>query len=210
MVTTMKVTCRPHPGERCSGNLWILPYPDSVLMKRTPSRGVTRLVDAAFGVWHRVHHLLREGMKFAAVGGIGFVVDLVMFNLLLFAGGRGPLHGDPLVAKTVAVIVATAVTYAGHRLWTFRHRARTGLTREYALFFALNAVGLGIALGCLAFSNYVLNLSGPLADNISANVVGLMLGSLFRFWSYRTWVFPAVEPVVVTREPVTVLASETR
>lgn len=180
-------------------------------MKQTPPRGVTGLVSAAFGVWYQLHQLLREGVKFFAVGSAGFVVDLVVFNLLMYGGGVGPLHGQPLVAKTLAVVVATGVTFAGNRGWTFRHRARTGLTREYTLFFAFNAVGLGIALACLAFSRYVLDLSGPLADNISANVVGLVLGSLFRFWSYRTWVFPAPPPVVVTSpRPVVAVVSDTR
>jgi putative flippase GtrA len=54
---------------------------------------------------------------------------------------------------------------------------------------------LGIALACLATSRYVLGFSGPLADNVAANVVGLLLGTLFRFWSYRKWVFPATPPV---------------
>ena len=31
-----------------------------------------------------------------------------------------------------------------------------------------------------------------LADNISANVVGLGLGTAFRFWSYRKFVVPAI------------------
>ena len=35
----------------------------------------------------------------------------------------------------------------------------------------------------------MLDFTSPLADNISANVVGLFLGMLFRFWSYRTFVF---------------------
>jgi putative flippase GtrA len=88
-------------------------------------------------------------------------------------------------------LVATVFTYAGNRHWTFRHRARTGVAREYPLFFLLNGIGLGIALACLATSRYVLGFSGPLADNVSANVVGLLIGTLFRFWSYRKWVFPA-------------------
>jgi len=50
-------------------------------------------------------------------------------------------------------------------------------------------IGLGIGLGCLWISHYALGLTSPLADNISANVVGLGLGTLFRFWSYRKWVF---------------------
>ena len=57
------------------------------------------------------------------------------------------------------------------------------------LFFILNAIGMAIAAGCLAFSRYVLDLHTQLADNIAANVIGLGLGTLFRFWSYRKWVF---------------------
>ena len=48
---------------------------------------------------------------------------------------------------------------------------------------------MAIALSCLGFSHYVLDLRSPLADNISANLVGLALGMVFRFWSYRTFVF---------------------
>ena len=58
--------------------------------------------------------------------------------------------------------------------------------------FLLNGIAMLIALACLWFSHYLLGLTSALADNISANVVGLALGTLFRFWSYRKWVFPAV------------------
>ncbi len=144
----------------------------------------------ALRFWYRLHQLIRESLKFLTVGSVGFVVDLLIFNTLLYAGGDGPLNHKPLTAKTISVVVATLVTYTGNRMWTFRHRARTGFAREYMLFFLLNGVGLGIALCCLGVSRYVLGLSGPLADNVSANVIGLGLGTLFRFWSYRRWVFP--------------------
>lgn len=147
-------------------------------------------MSAALLVWYRLHQITREGLKFMVVGSAGFVLDLLIFNTLLFAGGHGPLHDEPLIAKTFAVIAATLLTFSGNRLWTFRHRARTGVAREYSLFFLFNGVGLGIALACLGLSRYTLGLSGPLADNISANVVGLALGTMFRFWAYRTFVFP--------------------
>jgi putative flippase GtrA len=144
-------------------------------------------------------------VKFATVGSIGFVVDLLVLNSLLFAGDEGVLHDRPLVAKTVAVVVATGITYSGNRWWTFRHRARTGVAREYTLFFILNAVGLGIALACLGFTTDVLGRTGPLAINI-ANLAGIALGTLFRFWTYRTWVFPAPVEVATIEEPETVPA----
>lgn len=167
-----------------------MPYPCRVL--DPPARALRRVpapVRASFQVWYGLHQLIRESLKFLTVGGVGFVVDLVVFNALLFAGGDGPLNHKPLTAKTISVVVATLVTYTGNRVWTFRHRARTGFAREYGLFFLLNGVGLAIALCCLGISRYVLELSGPVADNVAANVIGLGLGTLFRFWSYRRWVF---------------------
>jgi putative flippase GtrA len=167
-----------------------VPYPCPVLDTLTNSlRRRPAPVMAALRLWRGLHQLIRESLKFATVGSVGFVVDLLVFNALLYAGGAGPLNNKPLTAKTISVVVATLVTYAGNRAWTFRHRARTGFAREYGLFFLLNGVGLGIALCCLGISRYVLELSGPLADNVAANVIGLGLGTLFRFWSYRRWVF---------------------
>lgn len=136
-----------------------------------------------------------ELVKFGLVGLIGYVVDIGVFNVLRYAGGAGPLEAKPLTAKALSVVAATLVTYAGNRHWTWRGRGRVQVHREYALFFALNAVGLAIALSCLFVSHYLLDMRSPLADNLSANVVGLALGTGFRFWSYRTYVFPALGPV---------------
>jgi len=134
----------------------------------------------------------REIAKFGVVGMMAFVIDVGLFNILMYAGGAGPLNDKPLTAKALSVIAATTFAYFGNRFWTFRHRGRTHMGREYILFFALNGVGMLIALTCLWFSHYALGLDSPIADNISANVIGLGLGTLFRFWSYRKWVFPAI------------------
>ena len=149
--------------------------------------------------------LLHELAKFGVVGAVAFVVDVTVFNLLRFHGGAGVLYEKPLTAKVISTVVATIVAYLGNRFWTFRDRERVGYAREYALFFVFNAIGLLIAVTCLWFTHYVLGLTSPLADNISANVIGLGLGTLFRFWAYRRWVFPeAAEDELTTelRQPV--------
>lgn len=139
----------------------------------------------------RFAHLVHELAKFGTVGAAAFMVDITVFNLLRLGVDLGPL-----TSKTLSVVAAATFAYFGNRHWTWKHRDRTGLAREYALFFLLNAVGLAIALGCLAASHYVLGLQGAVADNVSANVVGLALGTTFRFWSYRKWVFlPVGAPV---------------
>jgi putative flippase GtrA len=132
--------------------------------------------------------VVREMVKFGVVAAVAYVVDVGLFNALRFAGPR-LLEDKPLTAKIISTVVATLVAWVGNRYWTFRHRRRASARRELFMFVVMNGIGLGIGLGCLAFSHYVLNLRTPLADNISANVVGLALGTAFRFFAYRTWVF---------------------
>ena len=128
--------------------------------------------------------------KFGVIGLVAYVIDLLVFNLLRFAGGEGPLYDKPLTAKVVSVLAATTFAYFGNRHWTFKDRSRTSFRRQYALFFVFNAVGMMISLSCLWVSHYLLGFESALADNISANVIGLVLGTIFRFWGYHNWVFP--------------------
>jgi putative flippase GtrA len=53
----------------------------------------------------------------------------------------------------------------------------------------MNLVGLVISVSCLAISHDLLGFTSPLADNISGNLIGIGLGTLFRFWAYRRFVF---------------------
>lgn len=137
-----------------------------------------------------------EVAKFGTVGALAFVIDVGLFNILR----AGVLADSPLTAKTISVVMATGFAYLANRNWTYRDRARTGYRRETALFFATNAAALLISWACLATTHYLLGFDSQLADNISGNGVAVALGTMFRFWVYRTWVFP-VEDEVDVREP---------
>ena len=141
--------------------------------------------------WDRLSHLGPEATKFGVVGLTGVAVQFVAFNLLRYAGrgGAGVLLDKPITAQVIAIGLATVVTYLGNRHWTYRHRERGHPARELPIFVLLNAIAIAIGALCLAFSHYVLGLTSPLADNLSGNVIGLGLGTLFRFWSYRRFVF---------------------
>ena len=128
--------------------------------------------------------------KFGVIGLVAYIIDLTIFNVLRFSGGEGPLYDKPLTAKVVSVLAATTFAYFGNRHWTFKDRSRSSFRRQYTLFFVFNAVGMVISLSCLWVSHYLLGFESALADNISANVVGLVLGTVFRFWGYHNWVFP--------------------
>ena len=138
-----------------------------------------------------IANLQKELGKFGLIGLISFVIDLVIFNFLRFAGGEGVLFDKPLTAKVISVLFATTFAFAGNRHWTFKDRSRSSFRRQYTLFFLFNLIGMFISLSCLWISHYVLGYESVLADNVSANVIGLVLGTMFRFWSYHHWVFPA-------------------
>lgn len=132
-----------------------------------------------------------ELARFGSVGAVAYVVDVGLFNLLRFGPGEVLGH-KPLTAKVIAVSVAMVVSYVGSRYWTFSHRRTERPGREIVAFVLVNGVGMLAAVGCLWFSHYVLGLTSPLADNISANVVGLALGTAIRFVAYRQVVFTGV------------------
>ena len=135
---------------------------------------------------------LLEVLRFGSVGAVAYVVDAGLFNLLLL--GPGHLLGDrPLTAKIVSASAATLVAWIGNRYWTFAGRRTVRPGRELLAFAVVNVGGMGIAVATLAFSHYVLGLTSPLADNIAANVVGVLLGTVFRYFAYRRLVFTAVQ-----------------
>ena len=140
-------------------------------------------------LYDRFRVLIHEIAKFGIVGAFNFGLDIALFNALRSAGV------GPLTSKTIAVTVAATSSYFMNRHWSFSHRARSGIRREYVLFIVLSAVGLGIALTCLAISHYALGFTSQLADNVAGNAIGTVLGTLWRFWSFKRWVFlPADDP----------------
>jgi putative flippase GtrA len=134
--------------------------------------------------------LYREMLKFGVVGLLAFVVDAGVFNLLVYGqGDSSPLHHKPLTAKVISVSLSIVVAWLGNRFWTFRHRDRRPIHHELLSFLAVNGVGMLIALACLGISRYVLGFESKLADNVSGTIIGTALGTLFRWWAYRKFIF---------------------
>lgn len=132
------------------------------------------------------HALVRQLSKFALVGGVGFVIDTLSFTLLRLT----PAFAEsPIKAGFISTALAIAANWIGNRYWTFGPHRSTRSVAEAVEFVVVSLLGMAVALGCLAFSHYVLELDTVLADNISKNVVGLVLGSGIRFLLYRYWVY---------------------
>ncbi|WP_309095569.1 GtrA family protein [Streptomyces sp.] len=140
----------------------------------------------------RLRRLVHEVAKFGAVGGAGVLVNLLVFNLV-----RHVTDLPVVRASVIATVVAIVFNYVGFRYFTYRDRDKSRRTRELTLFLLFSAVGLVIENGVLYTATYGFGWDTPLQNNVF-KFVGIGIATLFRFWSYRTWVFRALP----TREAV--------
>jgi putative flippase GtrA len=134
-------------------------------------------------LYDRFRLLIHEVAKFGVVGGLAFVLTIVLVNV--FHSGA---HLGPIESVTLANILATVFAFVGNKFWAFRHRRGSHWGRESFLFFVFNGIGILINDGVVALVHYGLGYHGNLAYNV-ANLVGIGLATLFRLYSYRRWVF---------------------
>lgn len=147
-------------------------------------------------VLERLRGLVREVAKFGAVGGLGVLVNLGVFNLI-----RSTTDLQVVRASVIATVVAIVTNYLGFRYFAYRDRAQSGRTREMALFAAFSGIGLVIENGVLYTATYGFGWDGPLASNVF-KFIGIGTATVFRFWSYRTWVFKALPAAAPAAEPI--------
>lgn len=150
-----------------------------------------------------------EVVGFAVIGLTGVLVNAGVFWACL--KGTGPVHS---LAGFIATAVAIGTNYLGYRYWLYRDRDAASRKREITLFLLFSGIGMLIENGILAFSVHVLGYHSETSQLIAKNVVGLVAGTVFRFVSYRTWVFKAMpelaepEPEVVTEAELLLTAEE--
>ena len=134
--------------------------------------------------------LFAQLTRFGLVGLVGLVIDVAIFNaLILTVLSVEAVHEGPIIAKVISTSVAIVANWLGNRYWTFRDVRRAHWLREGIEFAIVSVGGMLISLGCLWISHYALGFTSVLADNIATNVIGLALGTAFRFTLYRMWVF---------------------
>jgi len=159
----------------------------------------------------RLQGLSAEVVKFGIVGLTGVVVNAVVFWVCLKA--TGPVHS---MAGFIATAVAIGTNYLGYRYWLYRERDAASRKREITLFLIFSGIGMLIENGILAFSVHVLDYTSPTSQLVAKNVVGLIAGTVFRFFSYRTWVFkalpeldePHAEPAIVAEAELLLASGE--
>lgn len=146
----------------------------------------------------------RKLVKFLLVGGTCFVLTMVInFGLKLTV-----LQSKPVVALTIANVIATVVSYILNRQWSFRANGRQ---REAVLFFVVSGLAVLVNDAPLAVSRYLLDLRAPnissfgqeVADFLSGMILGTLIAMVFRFWAMKRWVFVHQDAPVRAGKPAT-------
>ena len=154
--------------------------PPSRTRKRTPSALRTRIEQ-------RWPMLVKQMSAFGVVGGVNFMVDLATYQVMYSVLAQGAL-----VSKVVSTAITSTLAYFMHRHWSFAHRARTGVRREYTLFILLSAASLLIGLVVIGAARYGLGQTDVVVLQI-ANIISIGVGVIFRFYAYKRWVFLPTE-----------------
>ena len=86
-----------------------------------------------------VKELFGQFLRFAGVGTVSFFIDYATMVLLT------EVFGVPyLVSTTVGFIVSVVFNYLASMRFVFTHKEEMSRKREFAIFVALSAVGLGL------------------------------------------------------------------
>ncbi len=142
--------------------------------------------------------LWREAAKFGVIGGVCWFIDNGIYALLW----HGPMSESTIKARVVSTAVATLCSWFANRYWAFSSRRSDRPWKEFILFLAMNGIGLGIVIACQFVSRYVLGFTSFSADFIAGGVIGLILGTIFRFLAYRYFVFSQSPDALAVLEPV--------
>ncbi|MFI9269129.1 GtrA family protein [Kitasatospora sp. NPDC052896] len=149
----------------------------------------------------RLRGVSGEVAKFGIVGLLGIVVNFGVSNVVLHL-----THWAPVRCSVIGTVVAIAVNYLGYRYWVYRDSDAASRRREITLFLIFSGIGMLIENGTVWFTTYPLHLTGGLAYNVS-KAVGTGLGTIFRFFSYRTWVFKAL-PELTEEQPADAVVAQ--
>jgi len=138
--------------------------------------------------WRR---LLGEVWRFFAVAQLATWVSVTLFNMGVHGWliGDAPMRDHAIAAYVLANTVGMIISYRGARGWVFPHRPPQHADGGRTAYVAINFAAMALPVGCLMISRGVLGLTDPLSDNISANVIGLIMAFGARFYLFRRYVF---------------------
>jgi dolichol-phosphate mannosyltransferase len=146
-------------------------------VQRSPALRASSALARTRSALARSHNWLQLA-RFCAVGASGYVVNLVVYTLLLRAGG---LHY--LLAATGSFLVAVTNNYTWNRVWTFRGQ-RGHIAYQGLRFLVVSTIALGANLVILYLLVQQLDVGKVLAQAIA-----IVLVTPLNFVGNKLWSF---------------------
>ncbi len=133
-------------------------------------------------------------VKFGEAGGLNWLVDMGIVNLLiLFTGFSTGIYFA--FYKGISFIIAATNSYFWNKLWVFKGSDKQSGNKEITKFVIATALGMAVNVALA----YMIAQIGPtlysgIADKVWANyatIFGSLSAMLFNFVLYKIWVFKA-------------------
>ncbi len=150
--------------------------------------------------------------KFAIVGGIGFVIDFGVSNLLwtilpltvTLSLPFGLAVTQTGIGSAVGFTVAVCSNFIWNRYWTYPDSRSKAITYQLVTFFGINTIGLLIRTPVLeitsvpltAWAGELLSVGETLAMRIGNNIALMIAVVVVMFWNFfvnRYWTYSDVE-----------------
>jgi len=162
-------------------------------------------------------------IKFLVVGGIGFIVEFGIFNLLLdpanalvmpgtwffnLLAGFGfseyfITHLGPTIAASISFVAAVCSNFLWNRYWTYPDSRSRSRRRQFTMFFIVSVVGVFIRIPIVFFMTPIFR---SLVENVSALqaystrladnlslAVAVLVVLFWNFFANRYWTYNDVE-----------------
>ncbi|MEP6829105.1 MAG: GtrA family protein [Rhizomicrobium sp.] len=130
-------------------------------------------------------------LRFAIIGGVGFVVDSTVLAL-----DTNWLGLDPFKGRVLSIFCAMICTWLGNRYFTFADRRARGsvsaVFHEWSKFVAANIVGALVNYG--VYATLLRFASPPFNNKYIALVAGVLAGLVFNFILSKKLVFTGRTP----------------
>ena len=138
-------------------------------------------------------------LKFATVGAIGSVIDIIIMNLLTHL-----LNMRLVNAGTISLICAILSNFMLNRYWTYPDSRSRPFLHQMSMFFLVNLIGIAFRVPILHFIEPVMarafermaHLSHASAEIVARNAtlafaIGVVM--LWNFFINRYWTYNDIE-----------------
>jgi putative flippase GtrA len=132
-----------------------------------------------------------QAAKFLLVGAFATVIDLKLFELLIWVFSFFTLPSSIMI-KATSFIIATAIKYWGNKYWAFQKHEKEDIRKEMATFFMITLAGLIIDVSVFYCATKVMGpqlmIPSPVWIKLSV-IFAALAAALCNFLGYKFLVF---------------------